>query len=88
MLIVCIGLSKTPIQLPFIKTFVELERDVGEHSVNNLSDVLALIHLIIGKDENPLVIEVLIDKCLCNPILPPSGVSTGSINPHCVLCNK
>ena len=34
------------------------------------------------------MIAVLIDRCLCNPILPPSGVSTGSINPHWVLCNK
>ena len=26
--------------------------------------------------------------CLCNPTLPPSGVSTGSIIPHCEECNK
>ena len=28
------------------------------------------------------------DKCLCNPTLPPSGVSTGSIIPHCEECNN
>ena len=27
-------------------------------------------------------------KCLCVPILPPSGVSTGSIIPHCDECNN
>ena len=26
--------------------------------------------------------------CLCNPTLPPSGVSTGSIIPHCDECNN
>ena len=85
---VCIGLSNTPTQLPFTNTLVAFARALEEHSVNNLSDVLALIHLIIGYDENPFVIAVLIDICLCKPMLPPSGVSTGSIKPHCVLCNK
>ena len=60
----------------------------GPHSVNNFNGVFALIHLIIGYDEHPFVIDVLIAKCLCNPTFPPSGVSTGSIMPHCVLCNK
>ena len=50
--------------------------------------VFARNHLIIGSDENPLVTIVLIAICLCNPILPPSGVSTGSIYPHCEECNK
>jgi hypothetical protein len=49
---------------------------------------LALNHLIIGYEENPFVIAVLIDICLCKPTFAPSGVSTGSIIPHCVLCNK
>ena len=31
---------------------------------------------------------VLIAKCLCRPTLPPSGVSTGSIMPHCDPCNN
>ena len=31
---------------------------------------------------------MLIDKCLCKPILPPSGVSIGSIKPHCDEFNK
>ena len=26
--------------------------------------------------------------CLWKPILPPSGVSTGSIIPHCDACNN
>ena len=26
--------------------------------------------------------------CLCKPTLPPSGVSTGSIIPHCEECNN
>ena len=26
--------------------------------------------------------------CLCNPTLPPSGVSTGSMIPHCDPCNN
>ena len=30
----------------------------------------------------------LIAKCLCRPTLPPSGVSTGSIMPHCEPCNN
>ena len=28
------------------------------------------------------------DMCLWNPIFPPSGVSTGSINPHCDPCKS
>jgi hypothetical protein len=36
-------------------------------------------YIIKGLEENPLVICALIAICLCNPILPPSGVSTGSI---------
>ena len=26
--------------------------------------------------------------CLCKPILPPSGVSIGSMNPHCDEFNR
>ena len=47
-----------------------------------------LSQLIIGLEEQNLVIFVIIARCLCKPILPPSGVSTGSINPHCEECNK
>ena len=49
---------------------------------------LDLNHLIIGDRENPLVICATILICLCNPMLPPSGVSKKSINPHCEPCNN
>ena len=38
--------------------------------------------------EYPLVICAPKEICLCNPTLPPSGVSTGSIIPHCDECNN
>ena len=38
--------------------------------------------------EVDVVILVEIARCLCSPTLPPSGVSTGSIYPHCEPCNK
>ena len=38
--------------------------------------------------EYPFVILATIDICLCNPTFPPSGVSNGSIIPHCEPCNK
>ena len=39
-------------------------------------------------DEYAFDIVALIAICLCKPIFPPSGVSSGSIIPHCELCNK
>ena len=43
---------------------------------------------MIGLLEYPLVIVDPKLICLCNPTLPPSGVSTGSIIPHCDECNN
>ena len=41
-----------------------------------------------GNPLQPFVICVEIARCLCNPTFPPSGVSSGSIIPHCVEFNK
>ena len=76
------GLSITPIQDPFTNIFDVLPKYSGLHSNTNSIEVCALNHLIIGKTDEPIVICVLIAKCLCNPIFPPSGVSIGSIKPH------
>ena len=77
-----IGSSITPIQFPFTNSF-ELEANCsGEHSKRIRIGVFSLNHLIIGYAEVPLVTYALIDRCLCNPMLPPSGVSSGSIKPH------
>ena len=86
--IVSIGLSTTPIHDPFTNTFVTAPKYSGLHSCNSRNDVLARNHFIKGFADVPLVISVLIDMCLCKPIFPPSGVSTGSIYPHCDACNN
>ena len=36
--------------------------------------------------ESDIIVETA--KCLCRPICPPSGVSTGSIKPHWDECNS
>ena len=43
---------------------------------------------MIGCADEPHVIYAVIAICLCRPILPPSGVSIGSIKPHCELFNR
>ena len=80
--IVSIGLSMTPTHTPFTIIFVDELNIFGLHSCRIRIVVLARNHFIIGKEEYPFVTTVLIDMCLCNPIFPPSGVSTGSIYPH------
>ena len=87
-LLVEIGVSIIPIQFPFTNIFELFARYSGVHSKLIFIGVFALNHLIIGIEDDPLVIYALIDKCLCNPMLPPSGVSNGSINPHWELFNR
>ena len=81
-LISSIGLSIIPIQLPFTNIFELLPNWSEEHSNKLRIGVFTLSHLIKLRPDDPLVIWVLIAICLCRPIFPPSGVSTGSINPH------
>ena len=80
---ISIGESITPIQFPLTNILELLSNCSGEHSNKMRIGVLILNHFIIGFPEEPLVINALIDICLCKPILPPSGVSIGSIYPHC-----
>ena len=63
-LVISIGLSNTPIQLPLIKTLVLFAKYSGLHSKTNLRGVLILNHFINGTDDVPLVIYVVIAKCL------------------------
>ena len=79
---VSIGLSTAPTHTPFTKILVELPSIFELHSSKIRIVVFARNHLTIGMREAPLVTNVLIAICLCRPILPPSGVSTGSIYPH------
>ena len=76
------GSSIIPIQLPFTNTFVLFANCCDEHSNIKRNGVFMRIHFIMERPDVSFVIYVLIDKCLCKPILPPSGVSIGSINPH------
>ena len=76
---VSIGLSIAPTHEPFTKIFVIFPSILDVHSCTIRIVVFARNHLIIGTLEAPLVTNVLIAMCLCNPMLPPSGVSTGSM---------
>ena len=77
-----------PIHAPLTKTLELFDICCGSHSNNNLKGWLARIHFIIGFDDDPLVTYAVIERCLCNPIFPPSGVSMGSIRPHCEEFNN
>ena len=76
----------TPHQLPFTKIFVYLYNSIK--FICSKGNILSsLRHLIKGSDLHPKLIIVNIDKFLCNPIFPPSGVSTGQINPQEEECS-
>ena len=51
-----IGLSTTPIQIPFTNTFELFAKYSVVHSNFNFIGVFALNHLIIGLQDEPLVI--------------------------------
>ena len=85
---VFIGSVTTPTHAPFTKTLVVLARYAKPHSFRIRISALECSHSIIGLPEHRLVIFAKMAICLCNPILAPSGVSTGSIIPHCEPCNK
>ena len=81
------GLSTIPIHLPFTKTFVLPPTCRGNKSPSFLILIFLFLfvcnHSIILSAEVPDVMEAAIDMCLCSPTFPPSGVSSGSIIPHC-----
>ena len=81
------GSYTAPAQYPFTKTFVNDANKFGVHSSNNFILTFSRNHLIMSSREYPWLIYVVMAKCLCKPMFPPSGVSIGSKNPHCVLCN-
>ena len=82
------GSSDIPIHEPLTNSLVFFE--IKLVVVSDINFILQLLrnHLIIGADDTAVVILVDIARCLCKPTLPPSGVSTGSIYPHCEPCNN
>ena len=82
------GFDNTPTHAPFINTFVALNKYFLGHSSNSFMPIISRIHFIIGCPENPVVMWHISVMFLCNPQFAPSGVSTGSIIPHCELCNR
>ena len=71
----------TPTQLPLIISLIIEPLYCGSLSCNKRMPLL-LNQLIIGLLEQFVVTTAEIAICLCKPILPPSGVSTGSMIPH------
>ena len=87
MLTILKGSSVNPHQSPLIIILVRLYIWLGAHSCRK--DIFNFLNIGISLYfEYPSVISADIDKCLCNPTLPPSGVSTGSIIPHCEPCSN
>ena len=82
-----IGCSTAPTIYPLIITLVTLDKLLGVCSSINFIPHFSRNHSIIGSLETPRVMYVDKERCLCRPILPPSGVSIGSIYPHWELCN-
>ena len=81
-LIHSIGSSTAPTIKPLITTFVVCDKVMGICSSINFIPHFSRNHSIIGSLDTPFDIYVEIERCLCNPILPPSGVSIGSTNPQ------
>ena len=79
---ISIEFSTTPIHIPFTKNLLHEYIYSGEHSINTFKGIFSLNHWIINAEETLVVTIAVMVKCLCNPILPPSGVSNGSMNPH------
>ena len=85
---ISIELSITPIHIPLTKNLLHEYKYSGEHSINNFIGRFVLNHSINREEERFVDTAAVIAKCLCNPMLAPSGVSNGSINPHCELFNN
>ena len=78
-----IGSKIHPAQYPLTITLVIDPNILGLHSSTNFMDIFSRNQSIRGRrDVAPFEIRAVIASDLCNPILPPSGVSIGSINPH------
>ena len=81
------GSSTDPPQNPFTNTFVSSDSSRLEHSHGVFIAVFSRNHWIMGSrvPVPPLDMWVAMASVLCNPIFAPSGVSMGSMNPHCEL---
>ena len=81
------GSSMQPIQAPFKNTFVNSFVLLGFNSSKNKRPSFFSRGMYIFGSAL-VVIWAPIAIFLCKPILPPSGVSTGSTIPHWVVCKR
>ena len=82
-----IGSCTMPIHRPLTKTLHSRASSCGVRSCNVIIYVFLLNQLKTDSTAEPGVILAAIAKCLCKPAWAPSGVSTGSMIPHCEPCN-
>ena len=82
--------SINPHQEPLINNLVKYFISLYETSSNNFNLKVSVDFNKFNSlnMEYPVVISQETAKCLCNPMFPPSGESTGSINPHCEAFNN